>query len=136
MQKGRKENAMDTVKYCGIALVGVFLSMLLKQIRPEYGTLCSAASCLLLAAAASSCIVPLISYLKELEGGKMSECIQLLLKALGIGMLTQTAAELCRDAGDSAIASKLELLGKAEILVLALPFISDLLSMARALLSL
>ena len=127
---------MDTVKYCGLALISVFLGMLLRQMRPEYGTLLSAASCLLLAAAASSCLIPLISYLKGLEGGKMSDCIVLLLKALGIGILTQTAAEICRDAGDSAIASKIELLGKAEILVLALPFISELLATARSLLSL
>lgn len=127
---------MDTVKFCGIALISVFLGILLRQMRPEFSQLITLASCVLLLLGATACISPLISYLKELEGGEMSNRFSLLLKALALGILTQTTAEICRDAGDSAIASKIELFGKAEILVLALPLITELLNTARNLLQL
>ena len=42
----------------------------------------------------------------------------------------QFSAELCRDAGESAIASKLELVGKAEIILLCLPLLRELIGLA------
>ena len=50
-------------------------------------------------------------------------------------LAVQFSAELCRDAGESAIASKLELVGKAEIIILALPLVRELLGLAGGLMS-
>ena len=61
---------------------------------------------------------------------------EFLLKALGIAVLTQCCAELCRESGESGVANGVELAGKVEILLLALPLIAEILSTARELLSL
>ena len=50
----------------------------------------------------------------------------ILFKTLGICFLAQFAADSCRDAGESALASKVELAGKISILVLSLPLFEDI----------
>ena len=56
--------------------------------------------------------------------------IEILLKSLGICFITQIASESCRDAGESAIASKIELAGKLMLVVLALPMFEEIVSIA------
>ena len=52
-----------------------------------------------------------------------------LLKITGIAYITQFGAEACRDAGEGAIASKIELAGKSIIIVAAMPIITSLLDL-------
>jgi len=52
-----------------------------------------------------------------------------LLKVIGIAYIAEFASEICRDAGESAIASKVELAGKVIIVVLAVPIITSLLDL-------
>jgi stage III sporulation protein AD len=48
----------------------------------------------------------------------------ILLKIIGISYLVEFGAQVCRDAGEGAIASKIELAGKVMILVMAVPIIA------------
>ena len=63
-------------------------------------------------------------------GGEYSS---ILLRALGVAFLTQFAADACRDAGESALAGRVELTGRVGILVLALPLFARVASIAAAL---
>ena len=47
-----------------------------------------------------------------------------MLKALGICFITQLGADVCRDAGESSLASKIELGGRMSILALCIPMIT------------
>jgi stage III sporulation protein AD len=78
-------------------------------------------------------MIPLLTYLKELEMGKFDVYLPYLMKSMGISLLSTTAADLCRDSGESSIANKLELLGKCEIVLLSLPLLKELLSLAQEL---
>ena len=49
----------------------------------------------------------------------------ILFKALGLCWLAQFAADSCRDAGESALASKVELAGKTAVLLTTLPLFSE-----------
>ena len=53
--------------------------------------------------------------------------MQLLLKILVIGYVTQFASELCKDAGAASIGGKIETGGKLLIIAAALPVFSSLL---------
>jgi len=50
--------------------------------------------------------------------------LALLLKVLGIAYLATLGAEIARDAGEGALANKVELAGKVLILVLAVPVLT------------
>jgi len=77
-----------------------------------------------------------IGYLKEIvnflnnlaDSGINSEFILLLLKITGISILTEFAVSICKDSGESAIASKVDLGGKLLVISLSIPVISATLS--------
>lgn len=82
------------------------------------------------------CILPQIETLTstfrewaELSG--MPEVFGALLKALGIVLIGRITADLCKDAGESAIASGVELAVKAAVLLTALPLLNRLLSLLQ-----
>ena len=61
---------------------------------------------------------------------KLPEAGSILLKSLGICLITQIACDTCRDIGETAIASRLETAGKAAMLLLILPMFLGLLEQA------
>ncbi|HBF15036.1 MAG TPA: hypothetical protein DDW30_05030 [Clostridiales bacterium] len=128
---------MDTVRICLFAVAGVTLAILLRQWRGEFVPLLRLALAAVFAGAIIAMSAPLVSYIRTLtEAAGVPGYAEFLLKALGIAVLTQCCAELCRESGESGVASGVELAGKVEILLLALPLIAEILSTARELLSL
>ena len=58
----------------------------------------------------------------------------LMLKGLGISVLCKISADICRDCGEPTVASAVESAGKLTILLIALPLVSDVVSLATELL--
>lgn len=73
--------------------------------------------------------------LLTLETGVNTNYTGTLLKSLGICFICQFSSDICKDAGQNALSSKVELAGKIMILILALPLIDEVLSTATSLLS-
>ena len=63
------------------------------------------------------------------------EYMQIILKTLAIAYMTQISGEMCRECGESSIAFGIETVGKIEIVVLSLPLINNIISMAGELLT-
>ena len=61
----------------------------------------------------------------------MPEVFGVLLKALGIVLIGRITADLYKDAGESAIASGVELAVKTAVLLTALPLLNRLLSLLQ-----
>ena len=116
----------------GFGLCAAALSMLLRQYRPEYALflslLCGVGTLLWLVQTLS----PMLGELEQLAKLALSENegAQILLKSLGICLVTQAASDTCRDIGETAIASRLELAGRAAMLLLAMPLFGQLLEQA------
>ena len=62
--------------------------------------------------------------------GIETEYFKVAIKALGIGYITSFIADACRDSGQSSLAAKAELAGKAAIFVLSLPLLISVLNIA------
>ena len=73
----------------------------------------------------------LSQYFKDME--KHSAEINILLKVFGISLTIETVSDICRDQGETSIASKVELAGKAEILILCIPLIQRVLEIIKGL---
>ena len=58
-----------------------------------------------------------------------------LLKALGISFCSKLGKDVCCDAGETAIASKIDFCARACILILALPLFEELILLAREIVS-
>lgn len=121
-----------------LALVGVCAALVIKQWKSDLLPLVRVAVLVGMGALILAMLSPLIAYLKELmiQSGIQSYHGELLFKALGIALLTQFCADVCRESGESGAASTVELTGKMEILLLCLPLLEEILSAARELLSL
>lgn len=119
-------------------LVGTVLALILGQYRPEFRILVTAAVTLLLMAMVLEQLSPVLEQLRstmELTG-LTGDYAAILFKAVGICLLTQLAGDVCRDSGESSIASKIELAGRAAILLTAMPLIQEVLAWAWELMNL
>ncbi len=66
----------------------------------------------------------------------ISEYAELMLKGLGVAVITRICASVCREAGRGGIADYVELAGRLEILLLCLPLMSRIIGAASELFSL
>jgi len=121
---------VSIVQVCGFALLGVVTVLLLKSVRPEYATVAGIAVGLLLLVGT---LTPLVSVMESVtsiaENTGFSVYSAVILKSMGIGILAQTTADVCRDSGVGTIAAKVEFAAKIIILLLCVPMIETLMSL-------
>ena len=119
------------IKYCGVALCALAAILILKGQKSDFAVFVGAAAGVILLGVAVTTFLPVFDFIKNMVlQTSFSQYMTPLGKALGITLAVQLSAEVCRDAGEASLASKLELVGKAEILLLALPLISELIALA------
>lgn len=124
----------DAILSC---LAGVLLLFLLKAWKSELSPLLRCAILLSLFSLALVRASPLFSALSSLaERYSLGSSFSLLWRGAGIALAASLSAGLCREAGEGGIADGLEFFCKIELLLLALPALQDLLSLAGNLLDL
>lgn len=114
------------IQICLIALVGVFLSLLIKDKNPSIALLLSVACGVMIFISIVGDLSEIISFAEDFSSVFSSgeEIFSLLLKATGIAYLVDFSADICRDAGENGTAKKLELAGKITIMALSLPVVT------------
>lgn len=119
---------MTVLAVCGILVIAAFLTVLLRQYRPELALAVGVAAGVGISVAVILTLSEPLAYVKETltRAGMDGGTALLLIKSLGICLLTQFTAELCRDAGESGMASRAELGGKAALLLLLLPLLRQI----------
>ena len=116
------------VAIAGAAVVAAVMAVMLRRYHAEYGMLLSLAAGVFLMLSLLNVLPQALGQVSDLlrAAALPGEYAVILFKALGICWLAQFAADSCRDAGESALASKVELAGKISILVLSLPLFEDI----------
>ena len=119
-----------------VGLICAVLSLAVRSWRPEFSIYISAASGLVLFAMVYSQLEGIISGVSGLfqKSGSAGVYFPVLLKGIGIAYLTDFSAQVCRDAGENGIASKVEMAGKIFIFYAALPVFTSLIRMLQMLL--
>lgn len=115
-----------------IALIGLAVIVLLKELKPEFALLLKFATLLLLGFLAFAGIGDAISEIFSL-GESVSidnALLKILLKALGICLVAQIASDICKDCGESALSTGVELAGKLSIVIMALPVAAQLIEIS------
>jgi stage III sporulation protein AD len=80
-------------------------------------------------------VIPVLEYVKTLSyQSGMSSYFAVAIKALGIALVCQLASEICRDCGEASVGGRIELAGKAAIIIISLPVLKNLVTFARELL--
>lgn len=120
---------MEIIKIIGIALIALIIIILLKQYKPEfviYVSLIAGVLILFLVIDELTGIVKLIQSIADKDSIN-SQFLSILLKITGIAFLSEFAVSICKDSGEAAIASKVELGSKIIIISMSIPIISTLL---------
>ena len=120
---------MDIVKIIGIGLIALILIVILKQYRPEFAIYVSIIAGALILIISFSKITGIIDLINNLSSKATihHEFIGLLIKITGIAILTEFAVSVCKDSGETAIASKVDIGGKIIMISLSIPIIKSLL---------
>ena len=119
---------MDITSIAGLGILSAVLCMIVRRFKPDAAIGISIACGVLIMMAVMDMLAPSISAITELTSaaGLDTGYAQALMKALAVCYITQLASDSCRDAGESAIASKIELAGKAAIVAISLPVFASL----------
>ena len=123
---------MDIFAFIGAGIIMCVLIVTVKQFKPELALpLCIACGVILIVYIIAA-FVPLIDEINTIasNSGINSEYIVIALKAIGICIAVQVASDVCRDAGQTALANKLEMGGKIALLIVSLPLFKEILSLA------
>ena len=120
---------MDILKIVGIGLISLIIIIIIKQYRPEFAIYVSLLAGVLIFSLIFGKISGIISMLNNLASKSSinMEFLNLLIKITGIAFLTEFAVSICKDSGESAIASKIDIGGKVTIIAISIPIISSLL---------
>ncbi len=119
----------------GIAILVTFGSLLLRQYQLPLVALLTITGCGLILLVTIEPLREIVAQIKDLlkNSGEGKEWLGLLIKALGICYVCRLGAELCRDAGQSAMAGYVELAGRIFTVSLSLPMLAQVVSIIVAL---
>ncbi|TES54235.1 stage III sporulation protein AD [Halalkalibacterium halodurans] len=120
----------------GVGLIATFLALVVKEQKPMIAFLLvvfvGAFIFLFLIDHIGRVIALLEQIAKDANINMMY--VQTLLKIIGIAYIAEFGAQIAKDAGQAAIASKIELAGKVMILVMAIPILTAVIEMILSLL--
>ncbi len=116
---------MEMAQIVGLALLTTILLLILRQEKPVMAVLLSIVFAVVIFTFLMDKMASIIEVLKELT--RRAEInfffFSTILKILGVAYLAEFAASICLDAGELAIAKKVEFAAKIIIAVLAIPII-------------
>lgn len=126
---------MSELKLCGVVICGIVLCTVFKGIKNEYSLFIRLGITALVTTLSLTLLLPILTYIEEITiNTEIYSYIPTLIKILGIAIISELTSDICIDANENGIATKVSLFAKAEILVLTLPLIRSLFDMCQGLL--
>ncbi len=122
---------MDMIQIIGIGISGAVAAILLKEYKPVYAVCVGVMTAVII----FWLMLSEISYIFDVIGIISSrleldaEYIRTIIRIIGIAYLSRFGCEICRDAGQNAIAQKIELAGKIMIVAASVPILTSVLNL-------
>jgi len=119
---------MEIFQIVAIGLIATILSVLIRDEKPEIGMYIGLVAGIII----FLFMVPRIQSVIEILGRFANKInidsvyLSIVLKIVGIAYIAEFGAQICRDAGEGVMASKIEFAGKILIMVLAVPILVSL----------
>lgn len=125
---------MSFISVLGAGIIFSIVALVLKDKRREYALIVSVAGGIFIVLAALKLLTPILDGVKIFLNDSETENIKIILRALGIGYLTEFASDVAKDAGENSLSSKIEMFGKAAVIAVSFPILSGLFEAIRELL--
>lgn len=122
---------MEIFQIVALGIIASIVSVILKKQKPEISLQIAIAAGVIIFILMASKLSLILGLLNDITRKVKIDLIYFaaILKIIAIAYIAEFGAEVCRDAGESTIALKLEFAGKILILVLAAPIVYALLDL-------
>lgn len=128
---------METfVKAAAAVLIAVVLVTVLSKNSKDMATVLGICVCTIVLLAAVSFLSPVVQFVQRLQelGGLDNTMVTILLKAVGVGLISEVAVLICSDSGNQGMGKTLEYLAGGVILYLSIPLFTELLELMQTIL--
>ncbi|MEH7441857.1 stage III sporulation protein AD [Heyndrickxia sp. MSNUG] len=117
---------MEILQIVGVALIATFLALIVKEQKPNFAFLLIVFTGSAIFLFLVDQIYQIIFMIQKLAANARVNLVyvETILKIIGIAYIAEFAAQITKDAGQGAIASKIELGGKILILAMAIPILT------------
>lgn len=120
----------------GVAIIGIILNIILKNLKPEIALVVNLATCLiifmLVIDLASNILSKIVWFVSGLNIS--NEILLFLFKVLGVSYITEFVVDIAEESGSSSIANKVAFAGKVIIAGISLPMLFKLINILTSLL--
>ncbi len=118
---------MNIASLCAAAVCASALILCLRTVRPDIAQALAVAASVLLFAAVLPYCAEIVKSIKDFTalGASGGRYIVPIMKITGIAYISQLSAELCSDAGEKALAARVEMAGKIAICIITLPIAKE-----------
>jgi len=127
----------DALRILSFGVVAVILVLVVKQYRPDMAPIVSLACGIILVVWSLERFSWVWGWIRNAfaRTGVDGSYISILIKITLLAILFELGTDLCADAGETAVATKMELAGKLVILITALPILAGLIDLLTGLLT-
>ena len=117
-------------------LVTVILCLILGRQERDLALMLSMAAAAMVGLLFAEYLEPVVEFMEELKqrGQLNGDMVAILLRAAGIGIVTEITANVCKDGGSGALGEGMKMLGSGVILWLSLPLFTALLNLMQRIL--
>ncbi len=122
---------MEILQIVALGLIATILSVIIKNEKPELSLYISLATSVIIFIYVATKLQSVVQALNQLANRINIEDIYLttILKIVGIAYIAEFGAQISKDAGEGAIASKIEFAGKVLIMVMSVPILISLMDL-------
>jgi len=116
---------VEIVQIIGLAMVVTVVGAVIKQLKPELAlqlSILAGVTIFILVMDKIRLVIDLLQKLAE-QANISSYYLFIILKIMGIAYLAEFGCQICRDAGENALATKIEIAAKVFVVILGIPII-------------
>ena len=126
---------MNFYGIAALCIAAAVLCVLLRQYRPEFAVTAGIAAGVAVMYLLLGYAVPAVEEVRALADslGDSAQYISVPLKSLGICYIGQFAGDVCRDAGQTSLAGKVDLASRLAVLIICIPLISAIMDIVKQL---
>ncbi len=116
---------MNIIKIIGVGFLTLIVAIFLKDVKKDFSIYAIILGTSIILYMSFDTLKTIIDFIENVTKNVDTTYIKVLLKMTGIAILTEYAVSLCKDSGESAIASKIDFGGKIALISISIPVISS-----------
>ena len=127
----------EILRACGIALIALSLCAVLKAKSVALAPYLTQTAALSIVMTSLSALIPLFAFIKELSGQANINVsyLETMTLAGGIAFIAKITADICKENGENMLKSAVEFAANAQLLLLTLPLLKELMVISEEILN-